>query len=189
MKAGPLLAVLCTVTACGMYNVVSPGPKHATPTTVIPVVTATKDPRCQECLERHSAQRTASALQRTPTPSPTGCSETDQISAGDPPSRPAQDQVEWALRNHTPVVILFHASDCDSCSTMRALLKSVASEPGPILFLELPVNEPEGSELVRQAGIGLVPAWYFLTKQGTGTLLTGTLSQDQLHAEIERLLN
>lgn len=185
-----LVIVLCAaLTACVACNqVLSPEKEPSVESTVTPLLAATKDLRCEECLQLHAAQRTAIASSGTASPTATSFPEPGPSSTNDPPPELAQDQFGWAVRNHQPAIVLFWEPQCDSCEAMRSLLESTRDGLFQVLFLEIRVDQPGGADLARQAGAESVPAWFFITDKGNVTLATGGLSEEQLRLELERLL-
>ncbi len=185
-----LVTVLCAaLTACVACNrALSAEKESSVGSTVTPLLSATKDPRCEECLQLHAAQRTAIALSGTPAPTATSFPEPGMSSTNDPLPELAQDQFGWAVRNHQPAIVLFWEPQCDVCEAMRSLLESMRDGFSRVLFLEIRVDQPSGADVARQAGVESVPAWFFLTDKGHGTLVSGGLSEEQLRLELERLL-
>lgn len=112
-----------------------------------------------------------------------------QPTEADPfPSTPTA-QVQWVLRHKKPAMILFHSTLCRPCMMMDALVQMVRRDYEPtVVFIEVIIDDPANAVLVTQARIGSIPASLFLDRSGKVKRIVGLMKQQDLRAELARLM-
>jgi thioredoxin 1 len=122
-------------------------------------------------------------------PTSPGATSGDTASVTDPfPSDPGE-QVDWALRNGKPAMVLFHSTSCIPCKQMSALIAAVREDYEPdIVFVDVVVSDRANMNLIRQAGIQTIPTTFFVELSGQGKRYVGALREDALRAELSALL-
>jgi thiol-disulfide isomerase/thioredoxin len=104
------------------------------------------------------------------------------------PTEPAA-QVEWILRNNQPAMVLFHSTNCKPCIAMTALVEQIRGDyEDRIVFIDVVTNEVANAALVRQAGIQAIPTTIFVTSSGEGRGHLGLMKEEDLRAELTKLL-
>jgi hypothetical protein len=71
---------------------------------------------------------------------------------------------------------------------MEALVQMVRHDYEPdVVFIEVIIDDPANAELLRWAGVGTIPASYFVSRSGEGKKVVGLMKQQDLRAELARL--
>ena len=104
------------------------------------------------------------------------------------PSQP-DAQVDWVIRNGRPALFLFHSTNCKPCIAMTALVEKIRPDyEGRIVFVDVITNDAANATLVRRAGIQSIPTTFFLTSSGTGQGYIGLMKEEDVRAELDKLL-
>ena len=107
----------------------------------------------------------------------------------DPYPDRAPEQVQWALRQGQPAMILFHSAMCRPCRMMDALVWMVRRDYEPtVLFIEVLIDDPANAEVIRWAKVGTIPASIFLNSTGEAKRIVGLMKQADLRQELAGLL-
>lgn len=116
--------------------------------------------------------------------------EPTQMAESDPyPADPAQ-QVEWVLRHNYPAMVFFHSTDCQPCKVMTVLLQQVRPDfDEHIAFIDVITNDRSNAQLVRQAQIRAIPTTVFIMASGQGHGFVGAMKENDLRAELVKLLS
>lgn len=109
--------------------------------------------------------------------------------ASDPfPPKP-EAQVDWVLRNGRPAMFIFHSTNCKPCIAMAALVEKIRPDyEGRIVFVDVITNDANNATLVRRAGIQSIPTTFFITTSGTGQGYIGLMKEEDVRAELDKLL-
>jgi thiol-disulfide isomerase/thioredoxin len=108
----------------------------------------------------------------------------------DPFPQHAADQVEWAMRSHSPAIILFHSTTCKPCKLMEETVKKVRPDfEAQIAFIDVVVSDGSNADLLRQAQIRAIPTTIFLTISGDSYGFIGAMEEEALRAELARLVS
>lgn len=128
----------------------------------------------------------ADASTVAPTPGNPG----GQSVVADPFPKAPADQIEWAVRNGKPSLVLFHSTTCKPCKIMEDLVTKVRADYEPeIVFVDVIVTDRSNTDLIRQARIQAIPTTFFVDVTGQGRGIIGAVTEDKLRAELDRLLN
>lgn len=101
----------------------------------------------------------------------------------------ASAQVDWVLRYHQPAMLLFYSHLCRPCMMMDALVQMVRRDYEPaVIFIEVTSERPANAALVRRMGVGSIPASFFITPSGDSKRVVGLMKQQDLRAELARLV-
>lgn len=103
------------------------------------------------------------------------------------PSGPAA-QVEWAIKNHKPAMILYHSTTCIPCKAMEQLVAKVRGdyEPG-VVFIDVITNDRANLSLIQQSKIQAIPTTFFLTSSGQAKRVVGAMKEEALRTELTNL--
>jgi thiol:disulfide interchange protein len=100
-----------------------------------------------------------------------------------------KEQVQWVLRHQRSGMVLFHSNLCRPCRMMEALVQMVRRDYEPdVVFIEVIIDDPANAELLRWAKVGSIPASYFVSRSGEGKRVVGLMKQQDLRAELARLV-
>ena len=109
--------------------------------------------------------------------------------AADPfPPEPAA-QLDWVLRNQKPAMLLFHSTNCKPCKVMSALVDKLRPEyERAVVFVDVITNDQANAGLVQRAQIRAIPTSFFLSSAGEARGFVGAMPEEELRAELARLL-
>jgi len=120
------------------------------------------------------------ALASAPEPVPSAVAPLPKDPAG---------QIDWAIANGKPMMVLFHSTNCIPCKTMDRLVSQIRSEYEPeIVFVDVVTNDRANLTLIRQAGVQAIPTSFFVTPSGQGKRYVGAMKESALRAELASLL-
>ncbi len=103
------------------------------------------------------------------------------------PTEPAE-QIEWVLRHNHPAMILFHSTNCKPCKVMTGLVQQVRTDFQHIAFIDVITNDRANAQLVQRAQIRAIPTSVFVMASGQGSGFVGAMSEEDLRAELIKLL-
>jgi len=108
----------------------------------------------------------------------------------DPFPQQPSDQVEWAMRNRRPAMILFHSTTCKPCMLMEETVEKVRPDfETQIAFIDVVVSDASNATLLRQAQIRTIPTTIFLTISGDSYGFIGAMDEGTLRAELAKLVS
>jgi len=108
----------------------------------------------------------------------------------DPFPQQPSDQVEWAMRNRRPAMILFHSTTCKPCKLMEQTVEKVRPDfETQIAFIDVVVSDASNATLLRQAQIRTIPTTIFLTISGDSYGFIGAMDEGALRAELAKLVS
>lgn len=111
-----------------------------------------------------------------------------QPQSGALPADPA-GQVDWVLANKKAALILFHSTNCKPCIAMTALVDKIRPDYAEkIVFVDVVTNDSANAALVRRAGIQSIPTTFFITTAGTGHGYIGLMKEEDVRAELDKLV-
>lgn len=122
-------------------------------------------------------------------PTPAAASSLTTAQSDPLPAEPTA-QIEWVLRNNRPAMVLFHSTNCKPCIAMTALVQQVRGDyEKQVVFIDVVTNESANAELVRRAQIQAIPTTVFIASSGEGHGFLGLMKEEDLRAELAKLLS
>lgn len=118
----------------------------------------------------------------------TSAATTSGPQASSLPADPA-GQVDWVLENQKAALILFHSTNCKPCIAMTALVEEIRPDYAQqIVFVDVITNDAANASLVQRAGIQTIPTTFFITTAGTGHGYIGLMKEEDVRAELDKLV-
>lgn len=107
------------------------------------------------------------------------------VSAAD---QPAEVQFDLYLQQKKPMLAFFHSTDCYSCVEMMDLVAEVYPQyDDSVELVDVNVYDSANQNLLRRARILSIPTQIFIDENGTGKVIIGVMTREQLEQELQRL--
>ena len=104
------------------------------------------------------------------------------------PAHP-EEQINWAVRNQKPAMILFHSLTCIPCKKMEQLVKEVRGDyENAIVFVDVITDDRANIPLLRQAGVRTIPTSFFMLPSGEAKGTIGAMTKEALVRELDSLV-
>ncbi len=113
------------------------------------------------------------------------------VAAGPPagPGLTPAEQLEQALAANKPVFVLFHSTTCIPCIEMEKIVNRVRPDfAGRVVFVDVIVSEARNQDLIRRAGIRVIPTSIIFDAQGQARQGVGVIPEDVVRAELQKLV-
>jgi len=113
------------------------------------------------------------------------------VAAGPPagPGLTPAEQLEQALAANKPAFVLFHSTTCIPCIEMEKIVNRVRPDfAGRVVFVDVIVSEARNQDLIRRAGIRVIPTSIIFDAQGQARQGVGVIPENVLRAELQKLV-
>ena len=97
-------------------------------------------------------------------------------------------QLDTLLTERQPVLAFFHSDTCYQCVQMTGIVGQVYPEfADSVALVDVNVYDERNGNLLRRAGIRVIPTMIFFDRQGRGQVAMGVMQPDQLRQQLQRI--
>jgi thiol:disulfide interchange protein len=97
-------------------------------------------------------------------------------------------QLDSLLTEGHPVLAFFHSDTCYQCVQMTGIVGQVYPEyANSVALVDVNVYDERNGNLLRRAGIRVIPTLIFFDRQGRGQVAMGVMQPDQLRQQLQRI--
>lgn len=102
--------------------------------------------------------------------------------------QPAEVQFDLYLQQKKPMLAFFHSTDCHSCvEMMKVVAESYPVYADAVALVDVNVYDSANQNLLRRARVLSIPTQIFIDENGTGKVIIGVMTREQLEQELQRL--
>jgi thiol:disulfide interchange protein len=99
-----------------------------------------------------------------------------------------ETQLDRLLAGSQPTLAFFHSNTCYQCVQMTGIVDRVYPEYAQsVALVDVNVYDERNGNLLRRAGIRVIPTLIFFDRQGRGQVVTGVMQPDQLRQQLQTI--
>ena len=113
---------------------------------------------------------------------------TTTLASPTPSSLTPEAQLDQLLAEGQPIFAFFHSNTCKQCVDMSAIVQQVYPEfANKVALVDVNVYDRQNQNLLRRAGIRVIPTLIFIGRSGQGRGYTGVMQPNALREQLQAL--
>ncbi len=99
-----------------------------------------------------------------------------------------EEQVDHLLAAGQPIFAFFHSNTCQQCIDMTVIVNQVHPDfNGRVYLVDVNVYDQQNQNLLRRAGLRVIPTLIFIDRNGEAWGYTGVMPADDLREQLQTL--